>query len=134
MPVDSRRAFETVRTLWRLLPETVRVSRPAQGLKHLLGITAADRAGTPPVVTASEPRLGPEPPAPRVIDTLAELDEDLRKLDAASAISDDALRRGFESFVMRYPADWPADPDSAEYRTAVFDLYAQRLTRPAPGA
>ena len=137
MLVDSRRAFEAVRTLWRLLPETARVSRPARALKDLLRTSLgvglersrrADCAEWPQVMNAAEPASWQSPPAPREIESVAELDDELRRLDAAS--SDDALREGFESFVMRYPTEWPSDPDSAEYRSAVLDLYARLHGKP----
>jgi SAM-dependent methyltransferase len=69
------------------------------------------------------PEAAPAPPAPAVIETLADLDAALRKLDAAAAVSDDELRRAFETFSMRFPMDLPADPDSPEYRARQFELY-----------
>jgi len=60
---------------------------------------------------------------PRVIETLAELDEILEQLDEAAAISDDELRKGFTTFSMRFPLKLPADPDSLEYRKRQFDVY-----------
>jgi 2-polyprenyl-3-methyl-5-hydroxy-6-metoxy-1,4-benzoquinol methylase len=78
-------------------------------------------------VPAPEPPLAAArtdgPAGPAVIETLADLDAALRKLDAAAAISDDELRRAFETFSMRFPLDLPADPDSAEYRARQFELY-----------
>lgn len=79
------------------------------------------------VPTQSEPSEQPEPPAapqgPRVITTLDELDEALRTLDQAAAVSDDELRRGFTRFHMQFPLQLPTDPDSPAYRDAQFRLY-----------
>ena len=72
----------------------------------------------------------PESPSPRLIDTLAELDDALREIDAAAATSDDALRRVFETFAMRPPVDVPSDPDSEAYRTKQLDLYAHLHGQP----
>lgn len=47
----------------------------------------------------------------------------LRMLDAAAAVSDDELRRGFTRFTMDIPMDAPADPDSKEYRAHQMKLY-----------
>ncbi|MBY0572875.1 MAG: class I SAM-dependent methyltransferase [Undibacterium sp.] len=60
---------------------------------------------------------------PRVLRTLAELDEMLTMLDQAATISDDELRRGFTQFQMQFPLDLPPDPDSAEYRAKQMELY-----------
>jgi SAM-dependent methyltransferase len=82
------------------------------------------REVTRAALETSVPTAQPEvPAAPAVIETLADLDVALRKLDAAAAISDDELRRAFETFSMRFPLDLPADPDSPDYRARQFDLY-----------
>lgn len=60
---------------------------------------------------------------PRVLRTLAELDEMLERLDRAGAVSDDELRLGFTTFRMEVDVQMPLDPYSPEYRQAVFDLY-----------
>jgi ubiquinone/menaquinone biosynthesis C-methylase UbiE len=60
---------------------------------------------------------------PQIVSTLAQLDEMLKMLDAAAAISDDELRRGFTKFSMRFPMDLPDDPDSPEYRETQMKLY-----------
>lgn len=67
---------------------------------------------------------------PRVIETLAELDEILERLDEAAAISDDELRKGFTTFSMRFPLKLPADPDSLEYRKRQFDVYEHLHGKP----
>ena len=65
-----------------------------------------------------------------MISSLAELDEALRRLDAAAAVSDDELRRAFGTFTMQFPSDLPADPDSPEYRARQFALYEWLHGRP----
>ena len=57
------------------------------------------------------------------ITTLEALDRKLVELDAAAAISDAELRRGFETFTMEQPSVGSADPDSEEYAAAQFALY-----------
>jgi 2-polyprenyl-3-methyl-5-hydroxy-6-metoxy-1,4-benzoquinol methylase len=47
----------------------------------------------------------------------------LKQLEAAAAISDDELRRVFQTFRMEFPLDLPADPASDEYRQKQFELY-----------
>ena len=66
---------------------------------------------------------GGVPATQRVVHTLDELDERLAYLDAAGAVSDDELRRGFETFVMEVDFSLPDDPFSPEYRQAVLDSY-----------
>jgi SAM-dependent methyltransferase len=58
-----------------------------------------------------------------VVRTLEELDRAIARLDAAAAISDDELRRGFATFRMEFPLELPADPDSAEYRAVQMRFY-----------
>jgi SAM-dependent methyltransferase len=57
------------------------------------------------------------------LSTLAELDEKLREVDAAWAVSDDKMREVFHSFKMNPPADLPSDPYSPEYAERQFELY-----------
>jgi len=59
----------------------------------------------------------------RVIKSLADLDQMLDELDAAAAISDDALRALFGRFRMEFDTQVPADPYSSAYRDQQFDLY-----------
>lgn len=61
----------------------------------------------------------------RVIATLDELDEILRKLDKAAEVSDDELRKQFRTFRMEFDARVPDDPYSQEYRDRQFELYAR---------
>lgn len=61
----------------------------------------------------------------RVIATLDELDEMLRKLDKAAEISDDELRKQFRTFRMEFDTRVPEDPYSQEYRDRQFELYAR---------
>jgi SAM-dependent methyltransferase len=65
----------------------------------------------------------PARPAQKVIRTLDELDEMLAQLDLAGAESDDALRRGFQSFRMDIEYSLPDDPYSEGYREAVLEMY-----------
>lgn len=103
--MNMPRMRETARRAWDLLPDAavnskvaVRAKRAA--LSHLRGGSA-----------------------PRVVHTLAELDERLEFLDRAAAVSDDELRRGFTTFRMEIDLQMPDDPYSEEYHRAVFDLY-----------
>lgn len=75
----------------------------------------------PPTTAPTDPPT--DPAAPQVVSTLDELDTMLRMLDAAAAISDDELRRGFQKFSMRFPMDLPDDPDSDAYRAQQMRLY-----------
>ncbi len=79
-----------------------------------------ERAATPPPA----PPASPAPATPVVVETLADLDAALRRMDAAAAVSDDELRRAFETFSMKFPLELPLDPDSEEYRARQFELYA----------
>jgi protein-L-isoaspartate O-methyltransferase len=54
----------------------------------------------------------------------------LAALDKAGAISDDELRRAFQTFRMELDIDLPADPFSEEYRQKVFELYEWLHGRP----
>lgn len=58
-----------------------------------------------------------------VIETLERLDEKLRELDGLALVSDDSLRRGFETFRMNFPMPSDLDPYSDEYREHQFKLY-----------
>jgi len=66
----------------------------------------------------------------RLIESMDQLDEICRELDAAAAISDDELRNKFKSFAMQYPVDFPSDPYSEEYRKKQFQLYARLHGKP----
>ena len=54
----------------------------------------------------------------------------MAELEAAAAISDDALRREFGTFKMRVPTDLPADPDSEAYRDRQLALYERLHGKP----
>jgi 2-polyprenyl-3-methyl-5-hydroxy-6-metoxy-1,4-benzoquinol methylase len=75
----------------------------------------------------------PEPAEPgealETISTLDELDAKLREVDAAWAVSDDAMRRVFRSFRMVAGDDLPADPSSPEYSAWQFNLYRRIAAR-----
>jgi SAM-dependent methyltransferase len=96
---------ETARRAWSLLPESVANSKVAGRAKRA-ALTRLPGAGSP-----------------RVVRTLAELDECLEMLERAAAVSDDELRRGFATFRMELDVDMPADPFSEAYRRSVFDVY-----------
>jgi 2-polyprenyl-3-methyl-5-hydroxy-6-metoxy-1,4-benzoquinol methylase len=97
----------TARRAWNLLPPRVTSSRAADSAK---GLVRPWLRGTPP-------------PPQRVVHTLDELDEMLEYLDERASVSDDALRRGFQSFRMELTPTMPADPYSEGYRLAVMELY-----------
>lgn len=59
----------------------------------------------------------------RVVRTLAELDHEIARADAAAAESDDAMRAHLAGFRFDPGVRLPADPDSAEYRQAQLGLY-----------
>jgi 2-polyprenyl-3-methyl-5-hydroxy-6-metoxy-1,4-benzoquinol methylase len=70
----------------------------------------------------------------RVITDLDELDEQLIRLDQLNAISDAALREGFNEFCMDIPAVHGLDPDSEEYRDkqmAIYERLAGKTYTPA---
>jgi len=73
---------------------------------------------TPELETAAE-----QPVGPKLVSTLEELDDMLKMLDAAAAVSDDELRQGFTRFRMQFPLELPEDPDAPEYRAAQMKLY-----------
>lgn len=58
-----------------------------------------------------------------VISTIAQLDRKLNELDEAANVSDDALRKEFDTFRMDYLKDIPKDPLSDEYKEKQFELY-----------
>ncbi len=93
--------------VWRSLPEGIRDSAAAR----------AARRATVGLITGSTPE------EPRVIRTLAELDEMIARLEQAVRSSDDELRRGFRSFRMELDWSMPGDPFSPAYRRAVLEMY-----------
>lgn len=100
-------ALSAGRRMWRALPEGIRDSAPARMARR----------------TAVGVITGTRPEGPRVIRTLAELDEMIARLEQAVRTSDDELRRGFRSFRMELDRPMPADPFSPGYRRAVLELY-----------
>jgi len=58
----------------------------------------------------------------RKITSLDEFDEMLTERDRAAQISDDDLRRVFQTFCMDVSAELPTDPFSAEYASAQMAL------------
>src|SRR5271155_4489781 len=58
-----------------------------------------------------------------ILSTLDEVDEKLREVEAAGAISDDKMREVFQTFRMTPPTDLPKDPYSPEYTERQFKLY-----------
>jgi 2-polyprenyl-3-methyl-5-hydroxy-6-metoxy-1,4-benzoquinol methylase len=63
------------------------------------------------------------PSQPTVISSLAEFEAKLSEIETAIAISDDAMRQVFQSFIMSRPSDIPADPYSQEYRDRQHEFY-----------
>jgi 2-polyprenyl-3-methyl-5-hydroxy-6-metoxy-1,4-benzoquinol methylase len=59
----------------------------------------------------------------QTLTTLVQLDEKLAECDAASNISDAALRQVFSTFRMDFSLHVPSDPFSDEYRDAQMGLY-----------
>jgi len=59
----------------------------------------------------------------QTLSTLAELDDKLREVDAAFAVSDDKMREVFQTFKMASPTDLPDDPYNPEYAERQFELY-----------
>ena len=58
-----------------------------------------------------------------VLRDIAALDAKIRECDAASAVSDDALRQVFTTFRMDFAPDLPQDPLSDAYRDRQMALY-----------
>ena len=116
-------ARQTVRRLWRRLPESVR-SRPFVNWVRQCAVQWR-LTHTPPAPPSPVHPPTPADPADeqRVVRTIAQLDDELRELDRIAAISDDALREGFTRFRMDLELEMPEDPWSAEYRAKVFQTY-----------
>jgi 2-polyprenyl-3-methyl-5-hydroxy-6-metoxy-1,4-benzoquinol methylase len=98
---------------------TVRQFRQWRAEKAQLAVTHVMPLVDEPPVPDPEPVSDPR----RVVRTLAELDVELKNLDRLGAISDDALRGGFQEFRMEIADTMPADPWSPEYRAKVFEMY-----------
>ncbi len=113
--------IDAARSLWPYVPPAVRRSALATWLKRKVA-QPVPVAATSPVLQSTTPSE-PPPAGPKLVTTLEEVDEMLKMLDKAAAISDDELRRGFTQFHMRFPLDLPADPDSPEYRAAQMKMY-----------
>lgn len=130
--------YDRFRAIWLALPEGVRRAAPARSLKTLVrgalsGASAPAHEDPDPALSdaGATPQHPPtEAGGPTLISSLDELDAALRRMEAAAAISDDELRRGFLTFAMRFPPDLPPDPDSAEYRARQFALYEWLHGRP----
>jgi SAM-dependent methyltransferase len=105
--------FKVTRRVWRALPPFIKSSSIADILKrHTLLL------------------VGKRNQAPKQITTLEELDRELKMLDAAAAISDNEVRKGFETFAMKFPYKVVTDPNSDEYRAQQFKLYEWLHGRP----
>ena len=122
MPTNVQPRGRVIRSIWRLLPERLRTSSVATHLKRTLGVARAPDVVAPP---ADTPAASSDRPAVRMLESVEELDEMLVALNAAAAVSDDQLRRHFETFAMRTPTDLPPDPDSDAYRQRQLDLYTR---------
>jgi 2-polyprenyl-3-methyl-5-hydroxy-6-metoxy-1,4-benzoquinol methylase len=59
----------------------------------------------------------------RKIHSIEELDSIIIELDEAAAISDDELRKVFQTFSMDYSLNVQYDPNSDQYRKVQFDIY-----------
>jgi protein-L-isoaspartate O-methyltransferase len=101
------RLEDVARQGWHLVPAGVRASPRLAGPKRL-ALRAVGRPAEPV----------------EVVHTLDELDAALARLDAAAAVSDDQLRRAFQSFRMELDLDLPPDPASDAYAQGIFELYA----------
>ena len=78
--------------------------------------------------TATQPAASDTGPsdtesAIETVSTLERLDEKLREVKEAWAISDDKMREVFAGFRMTPPTDLPRDPYGPEYRERQFELY-----------
>lgn len=96
---------------------------------------AAEMSSTVPpkstVLPVAEVPASDAEPRVREVATIGELDAVLKEVDAAHAISDDAVRAALQSF--RYVVDFanlPSDPFSKEYADYQLDLYELIAGRP----
>lgn len=104
-----------LRSVWRLLPQSVKRSRLISGLKtRVIGNRNSRLIEPVPASNRGDFRL---------VSSLSALDEILLELDAAAAISDDELRRIFTTFAMEFSLDLPKDPYSKAYYDRQFGLY-----------
>ncbi len=101
--------------------------RPLAGRIRRRGGQFARRVGLSPSVApaAAGPSGLVAPPARdvKVLRTLDELDAKLREVDAAFAVSDDAMRAVFQTFKMGTPTHLPSDPAGQEYADSQFEMY-----------
>jgi 2-polyprenyl-3-methyl-5-hydroxy-6-metoxy-1,4-benzoquinol methylase len=58
-----------------------------------------------------------------IVKNMDQLDEKLKQVDKASAISDEAMRKVFQSFRMKFQTNLPADPWSDDYKKKQFEIY-----------
>jgi 2-polyprenyl-3-methyl-5-hydroxy-6-metoxy-1,4-benzoquinol methylase len=65
-----------------------------------------------------------------VLSSLDALDRKLEEVDAAWAISDDAMREVFQGFMMGAPTGLPSDPFSGAYADAQLAFYGKVAARP----
>lgn len=115
-------AFRRILRRWRG-EEILEPSRSAPAV-----VVTPPEPSAQPVVEALPP---PVEPKVREVSTVAELDAMLMEVDAAHAISDDAVRTALRSF--KYAVDFaglPSDPFSAEYAQYQLDLYELIAGRP----
>lgn len=132
--------FSLARQVWSHVPIAMRQSPAVLRAATRLRAWLASDSGPVPPQPFARPSLSPQidvtpaevpsPAAPecvdggmRVLRTLEELDAMLVRLEAAAAVSDDELRRGFASFRMEFPLALPEDPDSPAWRDAQMRLY-----------
>lgn len=105
--------FRLAQSIWPFVPQTVR----RQPIVAWVRSKIATNNG--PAALAAIPSISDV----RIISTLEEVDEMLKLLDQAAAISDDELRRGFTKFQMNFPLSLPSDPGSPEYRDVQMQMY-----------
>lgn len=115
----SHPLLSVAKRVWPRLPRAVSESRTGQRVEQWL----RNRYQVGALANLHAARAAPPRETRRRITTLAELDAQLRELDAAGAVSDDALRQGFTTFYMDFPWPLPANPDSAAYRDLQFRFY-----------
>lgn len=117
----------TISEVWKRL-----LGRPRQESPQDVSgrIAVEELTPTQPATTPGEDRPSPAEPI-RTISTISELDEKLKEVDAAHAVSDDAVRKELASF--RFVVDSssiPSDPFSKEYEEFQFRLYELISGRP----
>jgi 2-polyprenyl-3-methyl-5-hydroxy-6-metoxy-1,4-benzoquinol methylase len=105
--------------------------RIATALRRVRQTPSSAAPSTTPTATPKESDVPTDSPAIQVLASLDELKGKLEEIDAAWAVSDDAMREVFQGFTMAPPTDIPDDPYSQEYADRQFEIYrliAERAT------